>query len=136
MKKYFTKEYIKECDCKIIQNLNSKIQEGDYLILRIVKNGNPHITLWVQAKVPTKYKYKCRENIIWLPTGDQSAEEIVKILQDKKHRVYDLCYKTMTCNCPVTKCFIYKDEDIYTYTESPNPLIAKIKLLKELLNEK
>lgn len=133
MEKYFTKSYIEEADCEEIQKLNPKIKEGDYLILRIVKNGNPHITLWVQAKVPTKYKYKCRDNIIWLPTGDQLDEEIVKILKDKKHRKYDLCYKRMTCICPITKCFIYEEEDsICIYTENSNPLIAKIKLLKQL----
>jgi len=127
MKKYFTKEYIKECNCKKIQELKIKSEHG-------WKLGD-----WYTRPTFGKRLYLVIEDIgwrtndeIWLPTGDQLDEEIVKICIEKQYRIYpEIGIGKPTCyRFTVT----FKNEKV-AYSLSNNPLIAKIKLLKELLNE-
>jgi len=118
----FTKEYIKEANCREIQGLHKRT-----------------------------YYDKCvyhNRKYIWLPTGDQLDEEIVKICRennydlqiryDKENQDYDDLMWTIIvygmhrneyadiCECVIPlACFV-----------NDNPLIAKIKLLKQLLKEK
>ena len=127
--KYFTKEYIKECDCEEIQRLKLELDYYDY-----VGEGNGwwNIQL-IQAKGfyegynITAVKSGKRDELIWLPIGDQLDEEIEKKCKGKKRTYY----------------FISDDKDYYAEVKqiyrviysksSTNPYIAKIKLLKQLL---
>ncbi len=117
----FTKEYIKECDCKEIQGLRPELEKGDYVryggVTRLI-DVNPRGTLYA-SKHHRKY-------ITWLPTGDDLDDEIVGI-----------CHKLGWRYCTEwnkTEFIVRLGEGInYEFSES-NPLIAKIKLLKELLN--
>lgn len=113
----FSKEYINECDCPEIQGLkNGKIDKGDW---------------WVEeGGMPDTARNECflRSGILWLPTGDQLDEEIVKICEDSNGS-YDTYYKNKSL------IVFYNDEGKSITQDNPDPLIAKIKLLKELLNE-
>jgi len=136
----FTKEYIKECDCKEIQGLKKEIEFGDFFTY------TPEYTLGSQTihvrsdhfdamKLENKKGYT-----IWLPNGDQLDDEIVKIISIKS-LTYNISYKKNRILEYYTE--IHDDSyhgdgnaDYYTLhsTHNNNPLIAKIKLLKELLN--
>lgn len=127
----FTKEYIKECDCPEIQGLkNGLINKGDW---------------WVEeGGMPDTARNECflRSGILWLPTGNDLDQEIVKICRENGWDydfkfVGDKCIKDgykdyETC---VMEYRQYDDKNI-AYQNDDNPLIAKIQLLKELLNER
>jgi hypothetical protein len=120
----FTKEYIKECDCEEIQGLRPALKYGDFTTFSNAPYEDHNFN---------SYPY-CNENnsrnklVLWLPTGDQLDEEIVKICK--------------RINCTYHTNFvgdwvIYVDnndsvEDTPQFVNT-NPLIAKIKLLKQLL---
>ena len=136
--KYFTKEYIKECDCYNIQILKPVIENYEWVAEK--KNKKVSKAIRVVASFDEDLDYfvngKNRANYIWLPTGDNLDEEIVK---------------TMKINYDGKELLDYQagfefDEDKYFVAivgefskfqkiENPNPLIAKIKLLKQLIKE-
>jgi len=113
----FTKEYIELCKDKRVQELRPELERGDWYEL--------HGLIFLLANL-----HGSRQKITWLPTGDQLDEEIIKIadkhnaeygairLKAKKWRVFYGCY--------------VRTENF----EHDNPLIAKIKLLLQLLNTK
>lgn len=133
---YMTKEYVKECDCKEVQGLRPKIVDYDFIInrksfgcieskpYRVCADFKEDLDFFVNSH---------REDYIYLPDGGQLDDEIVKICRENAD-IDILGY-----------CFYYdKEEDEYqayidgiviTLQVEPNPLIAKIKLLKALLKE-
>lgn len=144
--KYFTKQYIKECDCKEIQGLKYPLMEYDAVYekpcggiyrvrFHIIEKGHNNFNQFGFTVSPT---YSDRNNYIWLPTGDQLDEEIIKICKKIK---YD--YNIGTAKKPDYGWWaqinerepIDEDEDIVIVKVNRNPLIAKIKLLKELIND-
>ena len=122
----FTKEYIKECDCKEIQGLRENFQEGDWVWARNIKEF-----LLINKDVELDNCGPC----IWLPTGDDLDREIVKIVGNDDKSFYQFYYEH-------TYADYYKATFNTTATGfkpinhvSTNPLIAKILLLKQLLKE-
>ncbi len=120
----FTKPYIKECDCEEIQNLRKDYWVyGDYISL---DGQKPRLIL---TEV---------ENIlgdeIFIPRSDQLDEEIIKICK-KKEYIYSIhwnlsgyhFFQLSLDGKNITNQFDFNDI---------NPCMAKIKLLKKLLNEK
>lgn len=137
MNKYFTKEYIKECDCKEIQELRPEILDiGDWCF-------SPHtnkIFLFDEAFAHF-FDRKGTRTIIWLPTGDQVEEEIVKIIDKNKNLDYKFTRQGMVKKyyAEITDYSIHSGKDGYYIVHSENslnPYIAKIKLLKKLLKVK
>ena len=127
MKKYFTKEYIKECDCKEIQGLK-KFEIGDWFSI----DGKIELLFANNLQyVPTEAK------VLWLPTGDQLDEEIVKICKKKKY-TYFVAYSygsEYQCDATVSNPMVFNSDKEYSISceLKVNPLIAKIKLLKQLI---
>jgi hypothetical protein len=114
----FTKKYIKECDCEEIQGLRKvSLEYGDWYCM-LDYSGT-----WVGRKYRTTedLMWINRNEYTWLPTGDQLDEEIIKIIKDNRD-------------------YSHNDEERNYWTlhtiNNSNPLIAKIKLLKQLLEEK
>ena len=122
----FSKEYIKECDCEEIQGLSENLEYGNwYSNKREVRMVMTHGSLINTNKM-------VREASIWLPTGDQLEEEIVKICDDNGY----------------SYGFIYRENRFHTYVAIGDDIklgkknlheieddvgLAKIKLLKQLL---
>jgi len=127
MIKYFTKEYIAECDCEEIQKSKHKLQYGDWVYsLRL----NGEMTIWATI-IPQGRKKDNNET--WLPTGDQLDEEIIKIFKTGYNYNSSYCQATKTYVSYIEPDYPDKEltEEITVYGD--NFLIAKIKLLKELL---
>jgi hypothetical protein len=116
----FTKEYIKECDCREIQELlDDLIEKGSYYLER----NSGYVNL--------ANHYTDNEGNIWLPTGDQLDQEIVQILRYNGY--YQLTYDHPT-GWKAKLHFDWRTDEMVK-TQNDNPLIAKIKLLKSLLKE-
>jgi len=184
--KYFTKEYIKECDCEQIQGLRAQLKQGDW-VFSDFKNSTTYdnymqgfdyglgtilgdtktekiywidFVKWgIEGEKLTDYtREQYRKTLIWLPTGDQLDEEITKIISDKffedklpkddfnpwyqiefdsLNKVWWISFWKDHCG-PVEingKTFLdIIEPDIFI--QHNNPLIAKIKLLKQLLEAK
>lgn len=122
MNKYFTEEYIELCKDKKIQELKEQLDE-DSLIkseCELIRKINPDY-------IPQ------RNDFIWIPTGDEVEEEILKRCKEKEwYYEFSLGYDKQLY------AVLYKD-----YSEQPllieasfNPLTAKIKLLISLLEAK
>lgn len=159
MNKYFTKEYIKECDCEEIRWL---LQDGfdiDGDKKRKLPIGNyysdkKHIYISVDKERPAPWKcggwwflrlkniddnsdvtleFPQYNKLIWLPTGDRLDKEIVKICRkDNGEYVFEWIanISSYRVGMRIDKNTYYN----YLYSgEHSNPLIAKIKLLKQLL---
>lgn len=128
----FTKEYIKECDCKEIQGLRKYLEFGDFTTWS--NSPEKHIDTWVYHNAD-KERYHL---VLWLPTGDQLDDEIVKICKEKDYK-YEIGY------CPILEYKVTVEVSsfkglgfgyIMVFEKfNINPLIAKIKLLKQLLKE-
>ena len=121
----FTKEYIKECDCKEIQGLRKYIEHGSWLFEED-KKVHLQFTHYTFPIEETRNKY------IWLPTGDQLDDEIVKYIEDEDG-YYKFYYDRGAGYITEIVCSWDSEKDITA--QSINPLIAKIKLLKSLLKE-
>ena len=140
----FTKEYIKECDCEVIQDRKPMLEEADF-----ISNGNKIFYLTNYEELAGEYvriyaksvgnnfgsftKADERRLIIWLPTGDQLDDEIVKIIE------VGINYTSAYCKATDSYvAYIEDDEtpDDYITYYSTNPLMAKIKLLKVILEYK
>jgi len=120
----FTKEYIKECDCKEIRNLEeTKIGNWHSVNGEIIL----HFANGVQF-VPVDAK------IIWLPTGDQLDDEIEFICDMQKGFNYNI-YSALR-NKRDKYSLVVGDGMNKMIESDDNRLIAKIKLLKALLKEK
>jgi len=133
MIKYFTKEYIKECDCEEIQRLRKKLKwEEDWY--DYMKDAYFHNNEFFN---PNKVRSQC----IYLPTGDQLDEEIEKICKDKKLYYGEMYFGDESSNssfsylADVSTPAGYTGKSIDIIEQNNNPYIAKIKLLKELLKE-
>jgi len=144
MNNNFTKEYIKECDCEEIQRLRKKLKVWDLCFDRFYKFK---IDILMVKTLPNKFwktyamseqKYmgadysRNRGKVVWLPTGDQLDEEIVRI-SEKSY----WSYRISVFYSPFVnwRCGVFKPQEEFTelYVLNSNPLIAKIKLLKQLL---
>jgi hypothetical protein len=132
--KYFTKEYIKECDCREIQGLRKKFQEGDWYFNVKFPTYKPSTVDMEEGG--TVFQNRWRKNVIWLPK-DQLDEEIVKICKER-FRNDDFTYY-FNYNNNVLPDVVYFTAGLVHKGDiclnSNNPLIAKIKLLKQLLKE-
>ena len=153
MNNKFTKQYIKECDCEEIQNIKQEgviaLDIGDWVYIKDNLNVFiDDITFIVETRMdtPSSFEYALnqrmnksigfwtRKYLIWLPTGDQLDEEIVKTCNVRRAD-YE-CYKNIN-----GKWFIKIDPGIrlneigLTQTSDFNPYIAKIKLLKQLIKK-
>ena len=120
--KYFTKEYIKECDCEEIQRLRNQFWEyGDYASI----NGNePYLVITITGQNPTNGRE------IFVPRSDQLDEEIIKMckMNEVDHDIYFDYFKEKW------GAMILNEFGVFVFEErNANPLIAKIKLLKELI---
>ena len=79
--------------------------------------------------------------IIWLPTGDQLDEEIIKRIKAKEKisKIYSFTYEIYPSvekqiyYVAKASFFDHKEDWSRIEMKSTNPLIAKIKLLKQLL---
>lgn len=119
----FTKDYIELCKCKEVQELRPDIKCGDYC----VNTERNHMFLNTEDYEPGRKEY--RNNLIWLPSGDNLDEEIIKICKEKKwdyYSIYDCSNKHYT-EIKQTYRVVYSKNDT-------NPLICKLKLLLQLLN--
>ena len=137
---YFTPEYIALCNNKEIQGLRPNIKMYDHI--SPVEKPNPE-----RADADFKedidfFINKRRNNYIFLPNGDQLDEEIVKICE-KNFGFLNWNYET-TCGFNYEKEIQYyalitdnNDRPIVgdLMTPSFNPLITKIKLLKQLIEK-
>ena len=130
----FTKEYIKECDCPEIQGLRNEFWEyGDYAS---INGSEPYLVITETGQAPTN------GDEIFIPTGDQLTDLIFKhchtynldITLYHEHHCRD-CGKyciAMEAN-NANGHLIEKEIDIEAREYEIK--LAKIKLLKELLNE-
>lgn len=137
--KNFTKEYIKECDCKEIQGLKPNRDKWDFVYIGDpiypFKKSRP-VNIFENISVTNPWN-----NLIWLPTGDQVEEEIVKIIDKNKNLDYKFTRQGMVKKyyAEITDYSIHSGKDGYYIVHSENslnPYIAKIKLLKKLLKVK
>ena len=128
----FSKEYINECDCPEIQGLRKELKLYDFYTFEYGDDLYPTISICVDETL----KYK---GFIWLPTSGQLDEEIVKVC---KHNLW--LYKVVYGLAEDEKEFgydieVYNADGLYWHdiaiSYNTNPLIAKIKLLKQLLEE-
>ena len=145
MIKYFTKEYIKECDCEEIQKQKEQL---DYCCEIALKIDNDiyadKIYRAFSRGVNNKYLLSSswddvvagiyeRSRIVWLPTGDDLDEEIQKIC-DKKRYEYAIFYRGVW-NATIEPIRVITNGTRATEFENLNRNLAKIKLLKALLKE-
>ena len=122
--KYFTKEYIKECDCEEIRGLRKKLQKGDWYAFADTKNI-------YGIHLADKDIKRFGESQIWLLLSHQLDEEIVKICKEK-----DYTYHVNYISRENEWCIYVDGEEPYMpQVISDNPLIAKIIILKELIKD-
>ena len=119
----FTKDYIELAKDKRIQELKSTTSHGDWFC---GEKRCPQVTKLNGTKFG---------DCIWLPTGDQLDEEIVRICKtvDGGGFIFDYGYRKYPNK-------FYKSFSVKVgiggkefKVEDDNPLIAKLKLLLELL---
>jgi len=121
--KYFTKEYIELCKDEKIQNLRGNEWEmGDFMHYK-------------SGEIDVMHPKLDNGTPIWLPTGDQLDEEIIKVLKNNKNLDYKFTRQGMTKEyyAEITNYKIYTGYHIIHSKNNINPLVAKIKLLLELL---
>jgi hypothetical protein len=131
----FTKEYISLCKNNKVQELRpDEVEIGDWYI-------DPNYYMAEKEPLLCGVEYigfiptdtiMHRDKVIWLPTGNQLDEEIIKICR-KKRGLYEFKY--------YSKLNLYTAEIMFTAasnfveTSKGNPLIAKLKLLIQLLGD-
>ena len=128
--KHFTKEYIELCDCDVIQKMRPKI----YFFEKFAKRDDE-----VVKTVEDRHIYKAvnrpsyRKYLIWLPDSGQLDEEIVKICTSKR---YSYRFDFQIDNTYGDTFYGEIDmDDKHIYCRESELLIAKLKLLIELLEE-
>ena len=134
--KHYTPEYIELCEDEKIQGLrvNKKVKTNRLLINKrdffCSKHDKDIEVAFIGYGVSEKY-------YLWIPRGDQLDDEIAGI-RNKNYAIYDITFSVFATNSGnIEGCrVIYKDipKDLEIEEVNSNPLIAKIKLLKELLN--
>jgi len=137
----FTKDYIREADCEEIQGLRQILKYGDWILLdneKILINKSKGGHCYVEDE--NYYSFNpINKRYIWLPTGDQLTEEILK-----RCYTYNLnleCFSEHHCkkpNCQKWGISIEADNHVVNHefnreVWNKDILIAKIKLLKQLL---
>ena len=131
----FTKEYIKECKAEEIQIIRRQIRyeeglsyqqfyEGDYRYYEDAPQKDNIVLVKKDELWQVNVHY-------WLPTGGQLDEEIVKICK-KKFYEYEFFMQWDNCKVSYFVC-ITEGGNLQNNNRDANPLIAKIKLFKELL---
>ncbi len=140
----FSKEYIKECDCEEIQGLVDELN-FNYFAYRNLKYNKGVYKVYNHYMKDVIEFNRNRNEIIYLPTGDQLDNEIVKICREKE-LYYSMTYfgdavkdrgelfYIFNVSTPVRTIEKQKD-DIDLTQQNNSPLIPKIKLLKALLKE-
>lgn len=144
----YTKEFIELAKNKRVQELRPEpnLIQGDWVFNNFRKDisfinyiclvGSTTLNYGLYSKNyagigTTDPISQTREDLIWLPTGDQLDEEIIKRLNE--HEFYEVYFEPNIC------IVSYDSEDLdfkkITFS-NPNSLIAKIKLLIALLEEK
>lgn len=144
--KYFSKEYVEEADCEEMQEYRKvldyccdvaiKTDNHEYKknIYKAFSRGINNVYLfsggWDGKDV---YLYK-RSMVVWLPTGDQLEEEIEKICDEKRYE-YAAFYSGIWVATiePIRNIMNGVNSKEF---KNLNPLIAKIRLLKQLLKQK
>ena len=131
----FTKDYIELCKDKRIQELRSELKNFDYCIVIETKNIGLYKDFKMIACLPTDKGFHSinREMFLFLPNGDQLDEEIIKICKENMWG-YETIFEYQTY---YLKVFEIDDRanDITNNVCNDNPLIAKIKLLIQLLGK-
>ena len=134
----FSKEYINECDCPEIQGLfkMTAINRNNDILIGCLKNIKGSL---FHNRDEHYYLATSPEKVIWLPTGDQLDEQIAEIFAEWSKDGEDLNY---SFSVSFSEGYISSYE-AYTNNRDccrsfldDNPLIAKIKLLKQLLEAK
>jgi len=124
----FTPEYIELCKSSKVQGLRRFLKEGD------------KVSCIADLSFRDTIKEEVMNNpaIIWLPTGDQLDQEIVKIISNHKSYDYKFVYQVMAkiYYAEITDYSLHPTDSGYYIVHSfnnTNPLIAKISLLIQLL---
>jgi hypothetical protein len=123
----FTPEYIELAKNSKVQGLRPELEHGDYYFYR--SNNEDFQSFWA-----TVIKVKKGVGTIWLPTGDQLDQEIIKICHSDERlfgRPYWQNYNPFLDNYVVAISGEYGRN--FAFGENANPLIAKISLLIQLL---
>jgi hypothetical protein len=125
----FSKEYIELCKCKKVQELRKDLAIGDwvyYVYSNEIHLVNPDWHFGI---------FELNNDEIWLPTGDQLDQEIVKICKEKDGSSYQFDYSYRKCPNRFFIPYVATVESRGNRFEfkDTNPLIAKIKLLISLL---
>ena len=142
----FTKEYIKECDCEIIQKQKEQL---DYCCEVALKIGNKEyeekIYRAFSKGVNNKYLlssgwddvvsgiYK-RSRIVWLPAGEQLDEEIKQLCMKNPMLRYEVLWIGTCWEVYILENRFPKPIAIL-FEGSDNLPTAKIRLLKQLIKE-
>ena len=132
MNEYFTKEYIELCNDKRIQELRLSKKLSDYYKLQL-NSGDWVYSIGYNAELSAFNQNMNHKLYIWLPTGDQLDEEIIKICKKYEANYYitynglndSLIVESLLNQCGIIEFDIVERND--------NPLIAKLKLLLQLL---
>ena len=128
----FSKEYIKECASDVVQDL---VMEGAKAGDWYCRECAFHETGFVVYLVAEDRDWGVNDEI-WLPTGDQLDEEIVKIFKDKtnNNENYLYNYGVSFIDGKVSQWEVYyEDRDYQIGLLKDDIKLAKIKLLKQLL---
>ncbi len=129
----FNKEYIELCKDKKVQELRpDELEIGDWIF------WNNHLEV-VTLKIISPFKSRwVRSHALFLPTGDQLDEEIIKICKERNgyyqfdftdNKYPNKFFKPYVCLVDTTQ----PKQNIEV--KDDNPLIAKIKLLLSLRGE-
>jgi hypothetical protein len=128
----FTKEYIELCKDKKIQELKAEMDNFDHCLFFNALGRHRDFKLRCDYLTKKGWVNVTPESYIWLPTGDQLDEEIIKICKEmgSDYRIY------FDGHISKRKWYVsvkIDDSNYYLSGSDTNPLIAKIKLLLELL---
>jgi hypothetical protein len=122
----FSKDYIELAKDKRIQELRPTLN-FDYFAYKKLKYNEGVYQFYSPYMEGVAEFNEDRGHIVWLPTSDQLDEEIIKICKKNKEYGYYFCYFDNDKWC--AECYTIKTY----FFEDINPLIAKIKLLIQLL---
>ena len=123
----FTKEYIELCKNEKVQWLRPKFEYGDWIFHKFIPIHSPRTTTLKDYGGDSVYENKFRDEFIWLPTGDQLDDEIVKICKENGWYIFEYLGDYMN------RVYDYDKSIQIEWASDDNPLIAKIKLLIKLL---
>ncbi len=130
----FTKEYIKECDCKEIQGLREDgVYKGRPQKKFLIGDARYFVDadLILYQNIEDLYSYPMN---IWLPTGDQLDDEIKQLCMKNPMLRYEAswigtCWETYILENDFPK------PKVKFFEGNPDRNLAKILLLKALLRD-